>query len=394
MGSEWVRARSEADPKSKLLLIGPTFQFARDNMIEDSDSGVLSVCPPWNRPEYYPSRLLLRWPNGAMARGFGADKPDKIRGNNLTGAWLDEFCAWRKSRRKQGLLQVRLCLRKGRPQVIMTTTPKPDEDFKELLRKADQPSEDNPTGDPLRHRVVSGSTYENEENLSDTFRQEISDLEGTREGLQEIHGEVIDDVEGALWKIAWIQLWKEAQHPPINYKVISLDPSDTDNQGQSDDFGIVVMGRDARGRGFVLGDYSDIMHPSVWAPRVIRLAQDADAITFEDNHGGNNIEHILRLACHTPETCACYGPNGASLPPIKRVTSKTDKRTRAQPAATLYEARRIYHVGYHKRLVSKMTGWVPGTTSESPGCIDALAHACNHLFPRQNPIRFQVYNGE
>ena len=384
MASEWVRKRSEADPKSKLLLIGPTFQFARDNMIEDSDSGILSVCPPWNKPEYFPSRLLLKWPNGAMARGFGADKPDKIRGNNLTGCWLDEFCAWRLSRRKQALLQVRLCLRKGRPQSIVTTTPKPDEDFKELLAKAEFDPIRPTLFKPIQHRLVTGSTYDNEENLSDTFRDEVSDLEGTREGLQELYGQVVDNVDGALFKLEWIQLWKESEMPPVTYKILSLDPSNTCAVG-SDNFGMVVVGKDSRGRGFVYDDWSAIMHPSVWAPKALAILQNVDALVFEDNQGGENIEHILRLEAESEKSKILYGPQGPNIPKIYRVTSKTDKRTRAHASTTLYSSSRIFHLKYMPTLVRAMTQWVPGSTAESPGELDALAHGLNHLFPRSKP---------
>lgn len=380
MGSEFVRERSENDPKSKLLLVGPTFQFVRELMIEDSDSGILACCPPWNRPEYYPSRLLLKWSNGALARGFGADKPDRIRGNNLTGAWLDEFCAWRRNRRKQSLIQVRLCLRKGRPKVLMTTTPKPDEDFKELCAKAEFDEERPELHDPVHHRMVHGSTYENEENLSETFRDEILDLEGTREGLQEIHGEVVDDTVGALFKMGSILQWTSHAAPPITYRVLAMDPAET-SKPTSDNFGMVVVGRDDKGRGYVEEDLSAIMDPDTWAMKALLVAQDCDAIVAETNRGGEMIEHTLRLTCTCPAMIEKFGPAGCPMPHFIAVNASTSRRLRSQPVRTLYEQHRVYHVGYHRRLVNRMTQWVPSEGSESPGEICALVHGMLHCFP-------------
>src|SRR5210317_293457 len=91
VGAEWVR--SVAKPGARIALVGPTAADVRDVMIE-GESGILSVCEPWNKPVYVPSKRRLTWPNGAMAVAYSAEEPDRLRGPQHTHAWCDEAAAW------------------------------------------------------------------------------------------------------------------------------------------------------------------------------------------------------------------------------------------------------------------------------------------------------------
>lgn len=84
VGAEWVR--SVAQPGARIALVGPTAADVRDVMIE-GESGILSVCEPWNLPTYEPSKRRLTWPNGAMATAYSAEEPDRLRGPQHTHAW-------------------------------------------------------------------------------------------------------------------------------------------------------------------------------------------------------------------------------------------------------------------------------------------------------------------
>lgn len=68
-GAEWVRSRVESGRARNIALVARTPADARDVMIE-GDSGLLSVCPPSNRPAYESSRKRLTWPNGAVATTY------------------------------------------------------------------------------------------------------------------------------------------------------------------------------------------------------------------------------------------------------------------------------------------------------------------------------------
>lgn len=352
------------------MMVGPTRAFAKEDMIEGD--GVLSVCPEHNMPTYNKTSLLLKWPSGGMARGFGADKPDRIRGKNLTGAWLDEYCAWRRKRRKDSLTQIRLCLRKGNPKILMTTTPKSDPDYEEIIERA--------LLEPEKYRITYGDSFENFGNLSEGFQGMISDLVGTPEGDQEIRGQLVKNVEGALFKLEWLGQWREKHEPNYTKTVLSLDPSDSDTEN-SNTFGMGVVATDGRSV-FLRGDYTERMGPAVWPMRAIHLAQDCQAILVETQHGDGAIVS-LRLAAQSDQAKAIYGPHGAPLPPIIPVSAAKNKVERATTARTLAASGRVFLVGYWPSFTRSLTRWVPGSTDDSPGDLDMFSQAVNHFFPRQ-----------
>jgi len=74
-----------------------------------------------------------------------------------------------------------------RPRVFISTTPRPVPILTEI--------EEQPTT-----VVVTGSSYENRANLApEWFTQTLAAYEGTRLGRQEIHGELLEDVEGLVY---------------------------------------------------------------------------------------------------------------------------------------------------------------------------------------------------
>jgi hypothetical protein len=75
------------------------------------------------------------------------------------------------------------------PRAVITTTPKPIKALKEWVSRED--------GSVY---VTRGTTFDNAENLSAAALHELRvRYEGTRTGRQELYGEVLLDVEGALW---------------------------------------------------------------------------------------------------------------------------------------------------------------------------------------------------
>ncbi|MEO1135005.1 MAG: terminase family protein, partial [Pseudomonadota bacterium] len=193
-GAEWVRALADdrsndnaprRDRKRAIALVAETYADAREVMIE-GPSGIRAVSLDDERPDYEASRRRLVWPNGAVAYAFSAEDPDGIRGYQFDAAWSDELCKWRYAEETWSNLQ--LALRLGeRPRQMATTTPRPTALLKRLI--AAETTE-----------VTRASTYANRAHLSDAFFTEIAALyEGTALGRQELMGELVDNVAGALW---------------------------------------------------------------------------------------------------------------------------------------------------------------------------------------------------
>jgi phage terminase large subunit-like protein len=175
----------ESGAASRVALVAATAADCRDVMVE-GPSGLLEVCPPWNRPLYEPSKRRLTWANGAVAVAFSADEPDRLRGPQHSAVWCDELAAWKFPEAWDMLL---FGLRLGQARAVITTTPRPTD----LIRKIQK--------NPATIETV-GTTYENRANLAEEFFTTIlSQYEGTRLGRQELNAEMLENVEGALWKL-------------------------------------------------------------------------------------------------------------------------------------------------------------------------------------------------
>lgn len=352
-GAEFVRSQVDAGRSRHIALVGATASDVRDTMIE-GESGLLRIYPPDQRPRYEPSKRRLTFHNGATASTYSADEPDRLRGPNHDLAWADELAAWRYP---DAWDQLMLGLRIGdHPRAVVTTTPRPVPVLLRLLRANDGSV-----------AVTRGSTYENSANLAPDFLAEMRrQYEGTRLGRQELNAEILEDVEGALWDRANIDLSRLAsQIPHLAKIVVAIDPAVSSSEASAET-GIVVAGRDFNGVGYLLDDRSMRSSPSEWATAAVSAyhAFKADTIVAEANQGGDLVKHLLRTIDPTV--------------PIRLVHASRGKRTRAEPVAALYEQGKIHHVGFFPTLEDQLCSWVPDIGA-SPDRLDALVWAFTEL---------------
>lgn len=183
-GAEWVREQVKTYPR--VGLIGKDALDMRSVMIE-GESGILAVCPPWERPVYQASKRQLVWPNGAISECRTGEDPEGVRGVQFHRLWADEIAAWQYAQETWDMAL--LALRLGDdPRACITTTPKPIRLVKDLI------------GDP--HTVTTtGTTFDNLENLGPTFQTIIARYEGTRLGRQELYAELLDG-EGLAYRFS------------------------------------------------------------------------------------------------------------------------------------------------------------------------------------------------
>ena len=361
-GAEWVRARVESGMSKRVALVARTPADVRDVMIE-GDSGLLRVCPPWNRPRYEPTKRRLTWPNGAFALAFSSHEPDQLRGPQFDAAWCDELASWEYPRETWDNLAFGLRLG-TRPQCVVTTTPRPMELLRELMDRDDV-------------HVTRGSTYENRGFLASSFIRQIERrYQGTDTGRQEIFAELLDEAEGALWRRDWITHAEAA--PDLNRIVVAIDPA-MSSRPSSDETGVIVAGTDGDLRGYVLEDGSGRMSPDEWARHAISLfdRHRASRIIGERNNGGDLVGAVLRTA------------SGGRRLPIRLVTASVGKYARAEPVAALYQQRRVLHVGSFPKLEDQLCTWEPGSGT-SPDRMDALVWALSDLITDRRTARIWV----
>ena len=291
--------------------------------------------------------------NGSKIKLFSAEEPDRLRGPQHHGAWLDELAAWDKP---DAYDQLQFGLRLGEhPQVVITTTPRPTKIIKELVSRETT-------------HITRGSTFENSDNLSQSALVEMQTrYAGTRLGRQELFGEILDDNPGALWNRAQIEATR-VQSEPLAFTrvVVGIDPAVTSGE-ESDSTGIVTAGMTADGHYYILADDTLKASPDAWARKAINAFElhKADRIIAETNNGGDLVVHLLQQV----------NPNV----PVKKVTATRGKAVRAEPIAALYEQGRVHHVGYFADLETEMCEWEPGISSKSPDRMDALVWALTEL---------------
>jgi phage terminase large subunit-like protein len=371
--AEWIREKAKHTNQGQLrfALVARTAADVRDVIVE-GESGIINVSPPSEKPHYEPSKRRLTWPNGNTATLFTADEPDGLRGIQANYAWADELAAWRQTPDAAGMTSwdnLRVATRLGQhPQIISTTTPKRVPILYSLIEESKK------TG---RVFISKGSTLDNAGNLSEAYLEAITGVyEGTRLAAQELYGEMLDDIEGALWTIEMIEEARQGALPPsAPLRVIGVDPSVAENP--RDECGIVVCAstgdRDLYKRhAWVMEDATVHGSPEVWANKVVEMARRWGApVVAEVNQGGALVRNAIN----------------AIDPHVKvlEVHSKYGKSLRAEPVVLAYEQARVHHIGYLPDLESQMTSWIPGETRNSPDRVDALVHAMTALLIKPPP---------
>jgi len=366
-GAEWVRQMAHENPGCRIALVAETAADARRVMVE-GESGILSISPPEFMPEYSPANRQLTWPNGSMAFTYNATQPDQLRGPQHHFAWCDELAKWQYMQDSWDQLQFGLRLGKD-PRQVVTTTPRPLPLIKKLMN------------DP-NTVVTRGRTYDNAVNLASPFLRQIEDrYGGTRLGRQELEGEVLEDIPGALWQRGNIDRNRRPEAPAeLQRIIVAVDPATSSEEG-SDETGIVCVGlaRDADGynRGYVLADRSLRGSPDDWARACVALYREfeADRIVAEKNQGGEMVESVIRAVDRNV--------------PVSLVHASRGKLIRAEPVSALYEQNRIHHVGRFDELEDQMCTFAADydRANGSPDRMDALVWGLSFLFDKMTGRR-------
>jgi phage terminase large subunit-like protein len=379
-GAEWVRMVAENDGSARIALVASSLSEARAVMIE-GESGIMACCAPESRPHFESVRRRLIFPNGAEAKLFSAAEPESLRGPQHSHAWCDEIGKWplasdAATRCWDNLL---MGLRLGTdPRIAVTTTPR----SVPLVRRLLEGQGDGSTA------VTRGKTSDNAQHLPQRFLDAMeAEYAGSLLARQELDGELVDNVEGALWSRELIESARASNAPAdlvngLTRVVVAVDPPASAN---GDACGIVVAAIDASGTAHVLADCSvEQASPESWARAVAQSAEhwSADRVIAEANQGGAMVESVLRAA-----DCAL---------PIKLVHATRGKSARAEPVAALYEVGRVKHHGLFAQLEDQLCGLMPGGEYHGPGRspdrADALVWALSELClgrarsPRIKPI--------
>ena len=334
-----------------------------------------------------------------------------MRGPQHDLIWAEEIAAWQDAwqgdSEETTWNNAMFGLRLGQaPKAIITTTPKANKLTRELVKRSKEDDD---------YVITTGSTYANRKNLAPSFFKDvIRRYEGTRLGRQEIEGQLLEDVEGALWQHEWIDahriprgdwypLWRAqfnreikepavtpvlpsnlllpvpgmypeeveepriAPLPDLVRVVVAVDPNTSSNP-TADVAGIIVGARGSDGHGYIFDDRSAVFGPTEWSRAAIDAYHEwlADKIVAERNNGGEMVKITIRQ--HDEDV------------PVELVWASRGKVTRAEPVASLYEQGRVHHVGTFNELEDEYVTFVPGAADISPGRLDAAVWCLTELF--------------
>ncbi|MGV9579739.1 phage terminase large subunit family protein [Streptomyces sp. NPDC003509] len=306
----------------------------------------------------------IRWPSGAEGKVFGAHTPDDVErlrsGGNRCLYAFEEAAAMRQL--GPALQHSAMGLRLGaRPHYVMSTTPKPRKEIRDLLGRSDVVMTKGRTRDAVH--------------LPEMMRTKlVQQYAGTRLERQELDGELIDDIEGALWSWRGLDATRVGAAPPMTRIVVAIDPA-AKGGGESDEMGIIVAGLGeayipdrngfSRRHGYVLDDLSGRMSPEECMRKAAQAyhAWKADRVIAEINNGGDWIGTTLRQI----DPSVNYGT----------VTATRGKATRAEPVAAVFDQLAAHIVTSLPTLEEQLTTWVPG--DDSPDRLDAMVWAITEL---------------
>ena len=355
-GAEWVWARlredAGADGPMQIALVAATMDEAIKVMVF-GESGLIASARADETPRWVASRRMLLLPSGARAFAFSASSPNMLRGPQHHFAWCDELAKWPKADETWDNLM--LGLRLGtRPRCMVTTTPRPIP----LLKRIEATE---------RVKVTRGRTSENP-HLAPDFQAAVTGMyAGTRLGRQELDGELIEDVEDALWTRDLIEKCRVGKKEDgslcsLRRVVVGVDPP---AGVEGDACGIVACGLGEDGIGYVLADHSAAgLSPAGWAAKVAAAAEAwaADRVVAEANNGGRMVEAVLR---------------GAALTlPVRLVHASDGKAARAEPVATLFESGQARFAGAFPELEDQLCGLTMSGPYCGPGRSPDRADAC------------------
>ena len=352
-GAEWVSALARDRPTARIALVGATAAEVEKVMIR-GPSGLLAVARAEEDVLFYSSRGLVEFESGATAHVYSGASPEGLRGPEHDFAWCDELAKWAYPGDTWHNLM--LGLRRGDgARALVTTTPRPIALLRTLV------------ADPAV-KVARGRTADNLATPDDFRAAMEAEYRGTRFGRQELDGELIDDLEGALWTRDLIERCRAQAPEALARVVVGVDPPGT---AGGDACGIVVCGLGPDGAGYVLGDHSiGGLSPEGWARAVVAAAAGwgADRVVAETNQGGEMVASVLRSV-------------DAALP-VRGVRARYGKGLRADPVRAQFEAGKARFAGAFPELEDQHCGLTlngyegPG---RSPDRADAMVWALAEL---------------
>lgn len=371
--------------------------------IEVQVGSLIKASPPWFRPEWIASAMQLRWPNGAVAFARTPEVPGPIRSENHELSWLSEVQSWPASTMAESLANFDFATRVGYARVIWDANPKRGHPIlKRWLAES--------AADPKRYVVTRGTIYENPYIAKAALVKLEMQYSGTLKGREELLGEMVDELENALFHQAWIDRSRRQMPTKFRRRILSIDPAITDRRG-SDSTGIVELGLGIDDQIYVLSNQTGKHSAGYWPGLVLDsyIRNGCDLVLVETNRGGTTFEELLRHAARerghdlvvigATSTAPGGRPGTIYMRPIY---ARGQKAERAEGASGAVEKGRVsFVVGALGDLEDRLTMF-DGAAGKPDDAVDAFVHGVIELMPthpepsappRAFPTQFKNHGG-
>lgn len=350
--------------KARVGIGAPTIADARD-VCAEGESGLITLY----RDEftlYNRSMGEARHRGGAYVKFLGSEEPNRWNGPQWTLLWADELALWNVDSWDQAQFGLRLG---DWPRAVATTTPKSRKFLRELEK--------------LPSTAVSYGTMHQNPYLSPRVAARLMRrYAGTRLERQELLGQDIEEIEGALWTRAMIDDYRLPALPErlgLQRVVVAVDPAVTHGE-DSDETGICVAGIGDDGDYYILHLQGYRLAPLGWARRAVDLYDQyqADRLLGERNNGGEMVEATIRTIRQDVS--------------LKTIHASRGKTVRAEPVAALYEQGRVHHVGVFDAAEEQMCAFP--VAAELDDDVDALVYAVTELSEGAGGLGGELYEPE
>ena len=360
-------------PGTRWLVSAPTSADLRGTCFE-GDSGLLSVIPSALVTKYNSSLHELTLTNGSLIKGIPASEPERFRGPQFHGGWLDELAAWEYLQESWDMIQFGIRLGQH-TKLIASTTPKPKDVVMDLIAR---------DGDDVA--VTRASTYSNIKNLAPSFQKQIMQYEGTKLGRQEIYAEIIDPEEGGIVRRDWFKLWPAGKPlPKFEFILQSLDCA-TSEKTVNDPTAHITFGvfkpEDGGMCAMVIDCWQEHLQYPDLRPKVLdeyevvygegKNKKRVDLLLVEDKSAGISLIQDLRRA---------------GVPVIPYNPGKADKVQRLSIVSNIIKAGRVWIPESSNRkgfvrdwaegMISQICSFPEGTAHDD--FVDAMSQALRYL---------------
>ena len=365
-GANWALTKGLSEPGIWVAVCAPTFADVKNTCFE-GPSGIKSAAQPGEIIDHNKNDLRITLRNGSIIQGFSAEKPESIRGSNLAYCWFDELGIIRYPEfYEAGLLPA---LRVSKGQLMITTTPRNTKLLRDIIKEAEK--------NPEEVHFTRATSSENWKAAGVTkMIQKVTSKfgEGTFLERQELQGEFIAEIPGALFQFEWFDEYRieDGITPEFRRIVVAVDPAATSSI-KSDETGIVVAAEGEDHHLYVLQDCSLQGTPDKVMEALISAYYrwNCSLVIGEKNMVGDYFKEML------------YGKD--PYIPFKTIHAMNSKKIRAQPISPLAEQGRLHMVGPRgqfeelERQLCALTSYddrVKAHDDRADACVYALRELC------------------